>query len=433
MPNIRIGNSSFFTASSATDTIVTFKVPAWTDSIPGKVRLSVNGIDVFTSENFVLTPPVITGISPSAITAGGTDIIINGTGFNPTLSYSKVFWDIYPMTIKSSTVSQIVATLPVNMSRNNGRINVKTGGYTRSFPATNEIKSYWSHTAMPSNISWVPLDYAYECGTAFSMNGKGYMVDNNTGSMISFDPSTKSFTSLGNHTILRSYGLSAAVCKDTAYMIGYNFGLHRYNASTNTWISTGAPGPVSESKYNGAFFCLNDKLYYGLNFTNNYPSNNSLNLSFWMYNPVSNNWIQKKSLPPITSNGVVAYFSINNKGYVLFYDNKFCEYDPGTDTWRQLTDYPGTPYYFGRIAFVIDGKAYAGAGRDRYYSSVCSNDLYTFDPNSNTWSLFCKIPFSGRYNSVAFVINNKGYIMSGKYGMEQIKDLLEFDPNYIMK
>jgi hypothetical protein len=57
---------------------------------------------------------------------------------------------------------------------------------------------------------------------------------------------------------------------------------------------------------------------------------------------------------------------MNNKGYVLFADNKFCEYDPVSDTWTLLRDYPADMDYYGRSAMVIGDKAYVGLGRYCY-------------------------------------------------------------------
>jgi N-acetylneuraminic acid mutarotase len=428
---VRFGNLFPSNVVSATDTKIIVNVSTYLDSIPSKINVFVNGTSASSAEDFTLTPPEITGIS--SFTTAGQDIVITGNGFNPLSSSNIVRWDVYPLKVKSSTATQIVAEGPAIVTRGNSRIRVSVGGYNRNFPINNAVNSYWSHVILQAGLSWVSsagLDFE---GVGFALNDKGYMIDRNVGSMISYDPSIKNFSSLGNHSQFRSDGVSVVVCNDIAYMTNYYSGLYRYNTSTGSWVSTGASSPISGYKYHGVFFSLNNKIYYGL--TSNSPYSGSiLNRTLWELGTISNSWTQKQSMPAITSKFAVTSFSMNNKGYVLFSDNKFCEYDPETDSWTQLQNYPGSVDYYGRNSMVINNKAYVGFGRT-YSGSTFSDDLYTYDRTSNSWTFFCKIPFGGRMNAVSFVVNNKGYIGPGylQNGGNQIKDLLEFDPSSPMK
>jgi hypothetical protein len=111
----------------------------------------------------------------------------------------------------------------------------------------------------------------------------------------------------------------------------------------------------------------------------------------------------------------------------FFRDNKFCEYDPITDSWTVLRNYPADINYYGRSAMVIGGKAYVGLGR---YSIPSQIKFMYMTGHTDSWSLFSRIPYGGRYNAGTFVINNKGYVFSGVTNYTRLyEDLLEFDPS----
>jgi hypothetical protein len=403
---------------SSTDTLIKVKVPDELDSIPRKINVYVDGISTSSTNTFKLAPPIISDISPDLITVGGIDIIITGSGFHPIASRNSVSWDIYPLKIKNVTSNQITATLPVNMTRNKCLLTIKTGIYTRRFFIDNGITSKWTHYVIPSTMSWISLGESYRKG--FTLSGKGYMIDNNNGSMISFDPVTKRFESLGNYPFLTYYnGTSVSVLRDTAYANTPST-LYRYDIQSRSWISIGPSAPVGSSHYNGVFISLVNNLYYGLS-TMSYQVTDR---RFWMYNPISKTWSQRSSFPSTVWN-ISSFFSVNNKGYVLFDNKSFWEYDPVTDIWRRLPDYPGFAYL--ATAFVSNGKVYIGTGIS---GNLSTDDIYVYDPLSETWSFFCKIPFGARYGSVSFTINNKCYIGTGILQTgQQIRDLLEFDPD----
>ncbi len=121
-----------------------------------------------------------------------------------------------------------------------------------------------------------------------------------------------------------------------------------------------------------------------------------------------------KSMPDEAAarNGAVA-FSINGKGYVGtgFDGNNYCrdfwEYDPETNDWTQIADYPGDSCRYA-VAFVIDNIAYVGTGED--WDNNVLSDFYKFD--GTTWEA---IPSIGRprCQASAFVYNGKGYVIGG--------------------
>lgn len=431
-PSVYFGNNAA-TVTDFNDSIIVAKLPLSADSIPVNLRVYTEGLSVYSNEKFTLTPPSIINITPSTFTAAGVDVVINGTGFNPEILKNKAYWDIYPLTIKAVTSSQMIVTLPEVMARNDSRINIVVGGYKRSSPVvSNDVSSKWNKVAdLPKNVQWaVPNNNSYR-SVSFSLNGKGYFMDY-YGSMFSFDPLIGSLQNVTGSVKTFAYqtGLATVVFRDTALVMGHNLGLHRYDIVSRSWVSQGVSSPILGNNFYGVFFSLNDKLYYGIaNSDYGSYSYGTLNRTFWEFDRSTKSWKPKQSLPAITTKPPVAYFSMNNKGYVLFTDNIFCEYDPSSDTWTQLQSYPVNSNYFGRVAMVINNKAYVGLGT---YSGSFTDQFYVYDRGSNTWTLFDRIPYGARYNSGSFVLNNKGYVIGGYIPSPNslLKDVMEFDPAF---
>ena len=126
-----------------------------------------------------------------------------------------------------------------------------------------------------------------------------------------------------------------------------------YNAATNTWTLR-QPLPVRLASTNGAGV-INGKIYISSGCTDHecfFPTD-----ALYMYNPATDTWTQKRSIPPDTTSGDYqhAYGDgvtgvINDKLYVLSgrfkadpphgyfesCDPLFYRYNPATDKWVEL-------------------------------------------------------------------------------------------------
>jgi hypothetical protein len=127
------------------------KIPTSIDSIPKTLGIQV-GAEFFYSRPFVLSPPEITSIS-TPVLSPGQDVTISGINFNPVFSNNKVFWGIYPLTVKSSTSTVIVASVPLGIPQGNFKISVKVGGYKRVYPVLYEIISSGSAIMVPPSMN----------------------------------------------------------------------------------------------------------------------------------------------------------------------------------------------------------------------------------------------------------------------------------------
>jgi N-acetylneuraminic acid mutarotase len=203
--------------------------------------------------------------------------------------------------------------------------------------------------------------------------------------------------------------------------------MNRFDFELNDWI------PVTSSptiQLNGIGFSLKGKIYYGLTSIGYvYPG------QFWVYDR-KNGWIERNNFPVALSANALASFSIDDIGYVLFADSRFYKYDPDTDNWTRLADFPGPYTLYGMISFEMAGKGYVGLGVD---FNVTFSDIWSYDPVNNTWDTWAQravVPGGGRKNSIAFSIGNKAYLGFGYAGVSNINplnDFFEYDLDYPVK
>jgi N-acetylneuraminic acid mutarotase len=136
-------------------------------------------------------------------------------------------------------------------------------------------------------------------------------------------------------------------------------------------------------------------------------------------------WTQKANFPAGPRMEATS-FAINGKGYVscgigTFSDyNDLWEYDPASDSWTQKADLPGVPRS-SPISFVINNKAYVGTG----YPAL--SDLWEYDPQSDSWTQKSSLPGAGRRKAMSFTVLNKGFVYGG-YNTSALNDLWEYDP-----
>jgi N-acetylneuraminic acid mutarotase len=131
--------------------------------------------------------------------------------------------------------------------------------------------------------------------------------------------------------------------------------------------------------------------------------------------------------------------AINNKGYISTgydgtYLKDFWEYNTEVDTWTQKNSIGGSKRR-DAAAFVIDGKGYIVTGID---NGNYESDLWEYDPATGIWTEKRSISgtsdetydddysgITGIYK-VGFSINGKGYLATG--GQTSGGNVWEYDP-----
>ena len=197
----------------------------------------------------------------------------------------------------------------------------------------------------------------------------------------------------------------------------YSIGdMWEYDPSTNFWYQR-ANFPRVGGISNGSSFSIGSKGYVGLGKVWQNPSFGEKN-DFYEFDPQLNKWTQLQDFPGAPREGAVG-FSMNGKGYIglgnysesgsykTIYFKDFWEYDPATDNWTRLPDFPGE----GRsnpIGYGINGCCYIGLGG--------INDFYKYDVNNKTWTILNYLPGAVRHTPLSFYVGSDIYYGGGSGG-----------------
>lgn len=154
---------------------------------------------------------------------------------------------------------------------------------------------------------------------------------------------------------------------------------------------------------------------------------------WWEYDPSTNQWTQKASLPDSASNDL-SYTVINGQLFTTsgfdgqaYSTNTFC-YDPVSDTWTKLAKAPCC--YMSKASFSIDDYFYVGSGFRGYNVPL----FYRYNTTNDTWKRIANVP-KGRILSNGMALAGKGYVLLGRFwNGEQnngrlLSDVVEYDPS----
>ena len=152
--------------------------------------------------------------------------------------------------------------------------------------------------------------------------------------------------------------------------------------------------------------------------------------SLWEYDPQLDLWTQKRDFPTGKRADGFA-FSIGDKGYVgcgddsSFVYSDFYKYDPITDNWTPMPAFLGG-YRMWPYAFAIDGKGYVGGG----IQLTEMNYLWEFDTIANMWIQRSSLPGNARQCAVSFASANYGFVALGQAGFTTVfDDVYKYDPS----
>ena len=368
----------------------------------------------------VITAPVISSFSPGSGLAG--DLIhIKGSNFSNKASDNHVEINGVVAEVKVAALDSLVVMVPGGAST--GKITV-----TKSEKTATSLDDF-----VILNGPWIQRANIGSGGTpqaGFSIGSKLYVL----------------FSTVPN-------GASIKMSQD----------LWAYDTVTNSWSKKADP-PALFREFPSAF-AIGNRGYFGLGYDEFTGQDAN---DFWEYNPDADQWNRKADFPGIARQSA-ASFSIGSKGYIgigvstfartvtaTFQD--FWSYDPSTDIWTAISDFPGSaranasasanstggylafgemdsndltsefwhynpsnnnwdslPHFpgTGRMRanlLTIDNKIYAGFGSD---NSILHNDWWEFDPATSTWSQKENALLSSRTAAIGFTIGHRGYIAGG--------------------
>jgi N-acetylneuraminic acid mutarotase len=206
--------------------------------------------------------------------------------------------------------------------------------------------------------------------------------------------------------------------------------LWEFDPGTNSWTQkANFPGIA---RRDAAAFSIGTKGYVGTGMDNADAVFGNPQSDFYEYNPVTNTWTAKAPYPGNSGMGIyyASGFAIGGKGYFCCgkrgsssYSNELWEYNPASNTWTSKANFPLGGRY-GGVAFTIGSMAYFGTGTDE---NILTQDFYKYNPATNTWSVIAAFPGSGRFACSSFTLANRGYIVFGTDGGYK-DELWEYNP-----
>ena len=135
-------------------------------------------------------------------------------------------------------------------------------------------------------------------------------------------------------------------------------------------------------------FAIDNKIYIFAGKTAEKKYSNSL----YCYDCTTDSWsaaintpLAKRVYPVSAVVGEDVYIGLGYNGGSIYSDESylrdFWRYQPSTNSWEQLADYPDRNTDCA-VSFVLEGKIYVGWGSHGTYST----DIYCYDPSTNAWS-----------------------------------------------
>ena len=175
------------------------------------------------------------------------------------------------------------------------------------------------------------------------------------------------------------------------------------SASTDGWTQKANFGAIG--RHRGTGISIGNRGYMGLGHYNG-AGPNIVKKDWWEYDPGTNSWTQRADYIGNNGNGNYASlaFGMDEYGYIgggqVGSDNNLYRYDPTMNSWSLMGMMPAS--YANNEGFVINNKGYAVSG----------SSLREYDPSNNTWSTKNSMPFSIWTWNSTFVIDGKGYVKS---------------------
>jgi len=203
------------------------------------------------------------------------------------------------------------------------------------------------------------------------------------------------------------------------FAFGYSFG--------QSWTKLqDFPGVARDD---GSTFTIGNKVFCGTGLQVGWTCTND----FYVFDLTTETWGLIAPLPLIASRQYGVGFSILGKGYVFggvndagSLLNDLWEYNPTTNTWLQKSTMPSIGRS-GSVAFVINDIVYIVGGRTSTNNAI--PETWMYNPTTNSWTQLANLPINGTWRGVAFANNSNGYVGLGKNNLDQYNKLFyEYTP-----
>src|SRR5688572_23930099 len=197
---------------------------------------------------------------------------------------------------------------------------------------------------------------------------------------------------------------------------------------SGTWVTT-APYPLFVSEHNATV--ADNKIYVGGGFAGTTRDFSGTTSAFYVYDPEGDRWTALAPLPKKLHHFRIA--TLDNKIYVTggFTDDDF-ELDnksayvfdprgPSGGSWAPIADLPAERAAHSSVA--VGGLLYVvgGVGGD-------AAALRAYNPATNTWDAGRAPLPTPREHLTAAVVNNRIYVISGRWSAGNVGAVEEYDP-----
>ncbi len=264
------------------------------------------------------------------------------------------------------------------------------------YDGDDDLVDFWRYDA--SQDFWTRVDTFPGVGRrgaiAFSIDGKGYVgtgyngeADQELKDFWSFDPNASpgtqwqqvaDFAGSARYNAV-GFALSGLGYIGTGYDGNWLKDFYEYDPNTNTWQQVVSLG--GSKREDAVAFVIDDQAYVGTG-----RNNGVYEFDFWAFSANTKTWTRKLELDEDDDYNIIRHnasaFSLGGLGYIIGGSNgstlnAVWEYDPLLDSWEQLTGIEGSARE-GHVAFSINSRAYITTGRT---SSIRLDDLWEFQPN----------------------------------------------------
>ena len=199
----------------------------------------------------------------------------------------------------------------------------------------------------------------------------------------------------------------------------YQNGLWQYDSASDTWTDLGET-PMTPRV--NATACVYDGIaYIGLGFNGKYNNSTGYLTDWWSYNPTTNTWKQLSDYPANTTARAISMVGDGELyvgyGFCWTYERDMYRYHIETDTWnlidvqldRKAFTFPMRS--FGGVGCTCQGRHFAGTGF-RAYSLNWWGEL---DPINAQWIKRKNVPSYKRTTAACTATKNYVYVIGGMY------------------
>lgn len=190
---------------------------------------------------------------------------------------------------------------------------------------------------------------------------------------------------------------------------------HAVEVYDPVWNGWAAKAPLPQPLHHTGLAALDRHLYVIGGFTKSGVSQWSPVATVYRYNPVSDSWTERRSMP--TARGAVAIAVVDHKLMVLGgYDGQRNSaaveiYDPATDSWSTAASLPTARDHMAAV--TVGGEVYAIGGRLLRDPAHNLSVVERYNPANNRWESRAALP-APRSGLAAAVVGERIYAFGGE-------------------